>query len=89
MNLDIGYFICFCILLFYVCLMHLGIDKNNDEFISEKKIIMYLFTTIFIIVTILECIDNQMIFIMANTYLLICTLYGSISIICYLNNKIK
>lgn len=89
MNLDLGYFICFCILLFYVCLMHLGIDKNNDELIYEKKSTMYLFIITFIIVTILECIDNQMIFIMANIYLLICTLYGSISIICYLNNKIK
>ena len=88
MNLGLGYFICFCILLFYVCLIHLGLDKN-DEFIPEKKSTMYLFIITFVIVTIIECINNEMIFIMANTYLLICILYGSISIICYLNNKIK
>lgn len=88
MNLDLGYFICFCILLFYVCLIHLGLDKN-DEFIPEKKGTMYLFIITFVIVTIIESINNEMIFIMANTYLLICVLYGSISIICYLNNKIK
>ena len=83
-----GYVICCCLLLMYICLHYCQID--NYSFNGEKKIIIILYTIGFILSTIIECLNLDALTVIATYfYMVIIMIYAMFGIIHRLNVKIK